>query len=646
MLTAVDLYCGCGGMSLGAELGCPELRVTYGADNDKNAITSFGVNHPEALADCIDASQISAARILESTGTDNVDLLLTGPSCQGVSTMGVFFSDDPRNLLMVHFARVLTEFKRLGKLPTSLVFENVPGLVYGKNINIVRELFQFLEEFGYTVAADVVSVASLGVPQLRYRFILHATLEDREILYPAAIYGDPGLEGALPSYVTVEEAISDLYDQPETEDGDRTAYAETANSAYQKMLRSVKGNIGNHWTSATQPLNVARIASVPQGGSWKDMPPKLLPKRFQNVRMTDYHTLYGRLHEGNPAYTISAAFGNVTSGCFTHPLHNRALTVREGARLQGFPDDYVLMGPKNSQYRQVGNAVPPLAMAALIRLWTTEVGSEVDAVKPRLTCSLMRSGRKLPVLAPRFRGRRTSQQHKKNGYGSGTFWPKGWGRQPQYLPRSEENYRKSSDPLRFRKADWRNERNGTRLDPFVADALMSREELESLDLSVSTLVLDPLEAMHQELDVPLANCSDAFFKSAALLVSLLLQSDRDVSVLTDFSYTASRLQAFIDRTKNKLRKNDPRLKKLSKTKLLTAISSCDDSVFNADQIIIFRPFAKWHFEHADLPPVIDSHRIATISREQLIIWDQRERENGGNFAGSVDMVFEPAETVG
>ena len=87
--------------------------------------------------------------------------------------------------------------------------------------------------------------------------------------------------------------------------------------------------------------------------------------------MTDYHTLYGRLHEHNPAYTISAEFGNVTSGCFTHPVHDRALTVREGCRIQGFPDSYQIMGPKNSQYRQVGNAVPPLAMAELMGFWET-----------------------------------------------------------------------------------------------------------------------------------------------------------------------------------------------------------------------------------------------------------------------------------
>ena len=304
-LHAIDLYCGCGGMSLGAEMGAPELKVVYGADHDANAMKTWAANHPDAVAECIDASQISPRRILDISGVDHIDYLLTGPSCQGVSTMGVFFSDDPRNLLMVHFARVLTEFKTLGKLPRNVVFENVPGLVYGKNVNIVRELFDFLAGLGYKVAADVVSVATLGVPQLRYRFILHATLDDKEILYPRPIYGDPGAESGLPAYVSVREAISDLYDMPEQE-GD-SPYLSGADSAYQKVLRAGCDAVANHWASSTQDLNLARIASIPQGGSWKDMPPDLMPERFQNVRMTDYHTLYGRLHEKNPAYTIAAA---------------------------------------------------------------------------------------------------------------------------------------------------------------------------------------------------------------------------------------------------------------------------------------------------------------------------------------------------
>jgi DNA-cytosine methyltransferase len=591
-LTAVDLYCGCGGMSLGAEMGAQNLRVAYGADHDANAIKTWAHNHPNATADCIDASQIGARRILDATGVDKIDFLLTGPSCQGVSTMGVFFSDDPRNLLMVHFARVLTEFKQLNKLPSNLVFENVPGLVYGKNVNIVRELFEFLQNLGYRVAADVVAIASLGVPQLRYRFVLHATLEDREILYPKPLYGDPGLDSDLAPYVTVFEAISDLYSMPLN--GGEMSYLSEPSSPYQGLLRSSLGEVANHWASDTQDLNLERITSIPQGGSWKDLPEDLMPPRFQKVRMTDYHTLYGRLHERNPAYTISAAFGNVTSGCFTHPIHHRALTVREGARMQGFPDAYRILGPKNSQYRQVGNAVPPLAMAALIRGWTDESVSPDQLTKPRITPELIRSGRKLPVLAPRFRGRTTDQGGVKAGYGSGTFWPKGWGPQPTYLPKTEENYRKSVEPLRFRKTDWRNKRNGWLLDPHVMFALGALKS-DPLEFG-ETIVVEPKAVIHEEDFENKANCADVFFQSAGVVARIILSENSPVIVLTDFTYTASRLQAFLERMKI-LAANTPYAKRLEKVRVTSSYNDEGVQHSKRERLIAFFPFAKLYVEN-------------------------------------------------
>ena len=583
MRTAIDLYCGCGGMSLGAEMGDPSLRTVYGADHDPHAIATFKANHPSAIADCIDASQIDAARILRDTDIDHVDYLLTGPSCQGVSTMGVFFSDDPRNLLMVHFARVLNDFSRLGKLPTNVVFENVPGLVYGKNINIVRDLFAFLSSLGYTVAADVVSVASLGVPQLRYRFFLHATLEDRPIVYPHPAFGDHGINADLPPYVSVKDALSDLYSLETTPDGCPTTYPSLPKSAYQQVLRNDAGMVSGHWAASTQTLNVQRIASVPQGGSWKDIPAKLLPDRFHQVRMTDYSTLYGRLHEDNPAYTISAAFGNVTSGCYTHPLQDRALTVREGARLQGFPDAYSLSGPKNSQYRQVGNAVPPLAMAALMRIWTADSSINADTRSPALTEDFIRSGKKPPVLAPRFRGRRSSQQHKKSGYGSGTFWPKGWGKAPHYLPALDQNYRKSEEPLRFRKTEWRQKRDGTYLDSYVR---MAEETTVALpEIGNRALILLPHQVLpSDEIAEAPTNCSDAFLKHASALAVLLRTLGSDACVATDFAYTASRLTSFLARCRGRA------IRKTAAITIVSRDSAHEVDVSTLGTLIVFRPF--------------------------------------------------------
>ncbi len=596
-------------------MGATNLEVAYGADFDANAMRTWSINHPNAVADCIDASQIDARRILESTDLDNIDYLLTGPSCQGVSTMGVFFSDDPRNLLMVHFARVLTEFKGLGKLPRNIVFENVPGLVYGKNVSIVRELFEFLSALGYRVAADVVSVAALGVPQLRYRFILHATLDDREILFPKAIFGDPGTQSELRGYITVREAISDLYSLPE--DDEFRTYPTDAECEYQKIMRADSDGVANHWASSTQSLNLSRIACVPQGGSWKDLPKGLMPERFQTVRMTDYHTLYGRLHEENPAYTIAAAFGNVTSGCYTHPLHNRALTVREGARLQGFPDAYRFHGPKNSQYRQVGNAVPPLAMAALMRVWTnSRVGREGLAM-PRITHEALRTGRSLPVLAPRFRGRATDQSMTRSGYGSGTFWPRGWGEQPKFLPKQSSNYRKSTEPLRFRKSEWRARRNEEFLDPFITNALGLLRQGSLVDLSGTSLFLfEPKSSIRQEDLDSIADCAQVFFNSAAFLASCVLACERPITIVTDFSYTSSRLSAFFRRLADTA---GTRTRSKAQQIQVRASYSCVDSIPpKSEKLVAFYPFAKISADLGRPREPIDGQLVYRIGRARLL----------------------------
>jgi DNA (cytosine-5)-methyltransferase 1 len=630
MRTAIDLYCGCGGMSLGAEMGDPSLKTVYGADHDAHAMATFARNHPSAVADCIDASQISAKRILKQTGVDHIDYLLTGPSCQGVSTMGVFFSDDPRNLLMVHFARVLNEFKKLRKLPTNIVFENVPGLVYGKNVNIVRDLFAFLESLGYAVAADVVSVASLGVPQLRYRFFLHATLEERPIVYPQPVFADPGVNESLPRYVNVRDALSDLYSAPLSPDGSSVKYGRGKVSEYQRLLRSATGHVCNHWVADTQSVNRQRIASVPQGGSWKDIPASLLPARFHQVRMTDYHTLYGRLHEDNPAYTISAAFGNVTSGCYTHPLQDRALSVREGARLQGFPDDYELLGPKNSQYRQVGNAVPPLAMAALMRIWTADSKVHAATMPPRITASFIQSGKRLPVLAPRFRGRISSQAHAKTGYGSGTFWPKGWGKSPKFLPMGDRNYRKSSEPLKFRKTAWRKKRDESYLDPYVRIAADMR--LDNAKLQGRVFVLEPSQLLSEdETRTTTRNCSDQFLQSAAIAAALIARLPAPACVLTDFKYTASRLKSFLRRCRGKA------LPAKSTVDVFAGRETAGIDIPSVEGILVFRPFVPLVTTKGRRVRVAEGHGLRILTQRELLDSLRKEREDEWDRNGDPSM---------
>ncbi|MER0238940.1 DNA cytosine methyltransferase [Fulvimarina sp. MAC8] len=461
-MQAIDLYSGCGGMSAGAQMAIPGLEIRWALDIDRYATATFKKRHPKAIVETRNVAEVSAASIIETAKLTAIDWFFAGPTCQAVSTMGIFHEGDPRNALFVHFARLLDGFIERGVKPKNILLENVPGIVYGNNLAIVRELFQFLSKRGYNVAADVVCFADYGLPQLRNRFILIATVTDDPITFPAPTFSNEESSG-LPPYRTVKDALSDLYGRNPTDDPrDSLTYPSPAANDYQAELRDRKRKLRNHLCSQITPLNVARIATVPQGGSWKDIPADLLPERFQRVRMTDYATLYGRLHEEAPAYTISAGFANITSGCFTHPLRDGSLSVREGARLQGFPDDFVFHGPRTAQYRQVGNAVPPYGFAAIVRHLIG--GSEGRT--PRLTIDTINENRRFPKAVRRFTGRRTESELGKNGYGGGTYWPKGWGPEIEREIVSKNGHRRDATiPLRYARSERRAARDSVALAP-------------------------------------------------------------------------------------------------------------------------------------------------------------------------------------
>ncbi|MEM8776959.1 MAG: DNA cytosine methyltransferase [Pseudomonadota bacterium] len=456
MKTAIDLFCGSGGMSVGAKMALPDLSVRYALDIDKHATRTFKAAHPEAYVDCADVATVSAEDIVKYGSLTKIDYLFAGPTCQAVSTMGSFNVLDKRNHLFFHFARLLRGLITLNRPPETVIMENVPGILYGShNKRIVRDIFGLLESEGYGVFADVLNLAELGLPQLRHRFFLVARWKSNgRKSFPKAKFIDAD-EGKLPRYLTVEAAISDLHDLPPQHDGEATAVSCGASTEYQKLLRGKSTIIHNHWSAETSEQNIQRIASIPEGGNWKDIPCGLLPERLRRVRMTDYATVYGRLHWDNPAYTVSASFSNPTSGCFIHPTHDRVLTVREGARLQGFPDDVQFLGPRLSQYRQVGNAVPPYAMAQLINYLVDENSSE--GTPALLDPEVLRSDKKLPPMTSRFRTRRSASKSGRQGYGGSTFWPVGWGPAPESLPDHTTQYHREPAEIerqrRYRRRD-------------------------------------------------------------------------------------------------------------------------------------------------------------------------------------------------
>ncbi len=429
-LRAVDLYAGCGGLSAGLEDA--GFHVAYALDWDKHACATHEHNFPETIVECRDVREVTGQHI-ESVAGKHIELVAGGPNCQGVSERGLRNPDDPRNFMFPEFVRLVSELR-----PRFFLMENVPGLAHRHNFHILQNIFSAFGTLQYRCAADVLLAADYGVPQLRYRFFMVGTLDpDVELSLPAPTHhGAANGELFARRYVPVWDAIGDLPDVgAERQDDVPLPYESLPQTDYQRFAREGSTEVHNHICSATEKINLDRAQFIPEGGNWKDIPAKFLPPRFFTCRMTDHSTTYARLRRDQPSFTITSLFGNITSGAFTHPLRNRALTIREGARLQSFRDRFRFMGPRNSQYRQIGNAVPTLLGQAVGRhILRMSAGEKVASIRPRITDACLSDKRywqSLPVLTPRF----------SSLFGTGTRWPIGWGPEPKdYATMLDNNY--------------------------------------------------------------------------------------------------------------------------------------------------------------------------------------------------------------
>jgi DNA (cytosine-5)-methyltransferase 1 len=396
-LRGLDLFAGAGGLSCGFEWAGG--TVVGGVEIDRYAAATFAANHPQATVWTEDIRSLTPRQISREIGP--IDVLMGGPMCQGVSQRGPRDPHDERNFAFWEYIDFVRELR-----PPYFVMENVPALASDvHNRELAIAVFEEIESLGYNISADVVLAAWLGVPQLRYRLIVMGALDGLPAFPQDVARGIGGLLGES-DFLTVSEAIMDL---PPVEAGggsDAVSYPRPSERPpkYAAMLRKGAKTLFNHWSADTDEVNLRRIRFVPEGGNWHDIPVKYLPARFQHVRPSDHTTTYRRLDRDHPAHVITTECGNVTSGAFTHPTQHRAITVREAARLQSFPDRFRFVGPRGSQYRQVGNAVPPLIAKGIFE---SLLGlAQPSSFHGRLSAAVLRqsTGKRLPfVLAPRYR---------------------------------------------------------------------------------------------------------------------------------------------------------------------------------------------------------------------------------------------------
>lgn len=389
-LRAIDLFCGAGGLSEGfREAG---YEIGFALDMDQDSCATYAKNHPDTHVECASIIDFSPEKIRELAG-GTVDVVLGGPSCQSFSTHGRrtrwVGEGDERNDLWEHMFKVVRHLK-----PKAFLLENVPGMLYFKQGSFGDKILRKFTEEGYAVHKEILLAANWGVPQRRRRLFIVGLLGGTPFEFPdpthlggwrrdsLEMWERKREERGLLEHLTVWDAIGDL---PELGDnqGPIKQYAlkaeDVPKTSIARRLRKGSRVLQDHEVSLMSTDTSDLIAHVPSGGTWRDIPPHLLPDRYRGMRRTDSTNLLGRLNADLPAYTITTQFNNVTTGCFTHPTENRSLSVREGARIQTFPDTYQFVGSLGSRCRQIGNAVPPLLAHVLAHSIAVQVGGVAAA---------------------------------------------------------------------------------------------------------------------------------------------------------------------------------------------------------------------------------------------------------------------------
>lgn len=329
MLNVLDLFCGCGGLSLGFEKA--GFNVLLGIDSWQDAITTFNYNHKKSKGLCEDLSKLNPQDIELDLNGNKIDIIIGGPPCQGFSVAGKRIIDDERNKLYKNFVRFVDYFK-----PKAFMMENVPNILsIGKGI-IRESIIGDFYSLGYKVVYKILNASDYGVPQNRRRAVFIGFKNGRIFHFP---------NPTVKYKITSKEAISDL---PDFTVADGDSYPNNPRSDYQKLMRANASGLYNHRVSIHTEQTKRIIALVPDGGNYKD-----LPLELQSTRKV--HIAWTRLDSNKPSFTIDCGHNH-----HFHYEFNRVPTVRESARIQSFPDDFIFWGKLGSQLKQVGNAVPPL----------------------------------------------------------------------------------------------------------------------------------------------------------------------------------------------------------------------------------------------------------------------------------------------
>ena len=360
--TSIDLFSGCGGMTLGFKNA--GVHSIFASDIDENCELTFTHNFPGTPFLRKDITTITKEEVDALTNGETPDIIIGGPPCQGFSLANKrrnTIKDDPRNKLFYQFVKFIEWYQ-----PKVFVMENVKGLLSMKNGEVIKTIVEAFSKtgIGYTVDKQVLKASDYGVPQSRERVIIIGYRNDLNI--------KPSFPTPTGITVTVDEAISDLPLIHACEGAEVLEYTMAPQNSYQRMMRANSKQCKNHAAMKHTQRLIQRFHAIKAGQSLVDVweehgsVKRGDPSQKSEIKFSQNNQ---RVFGDRPAPTIAASF----QSNFIHPHLDRNFTAREGARLQSFPDSFEFMGMRTkmswekglSQYQQIGNAVPVLLAQAI-----------------------------------------------------------------------------------------------------------------------------------------------------------------------------------------------------------------------------------------------------------------------------------------
>lgn len=360
--TAVSLFCGAGGCSLGFKQAGYE--ILYANDKDSAAIETYKNNFPDTICSNKDINSLDFNVVLRDIGISagDLDILIGGPPCQGFSTAGTKFWDDPRNHLLRSYIKALEIL-----CPKWFVMENVEGLLTSNKGKYVYEAVKAFIDVGYSVRVEKIYSQEYGVPQRRKRVVIVGNRIGLDYKMPESTMKVSG-RIFRNSDVTVSHAIDTLPKAASSKFEKLSPVSYPPRDDFDVLLRGMAYEITDHYSPLIKGMQLERVSALKPGQAMKDLPDHLQHDSFKkraNRRVADGTPTekrggspsgLKRLIRKEPSLTITGA----STRDFIHPVEDRPLTIREAARIQTFPDDFVFCGNSSQKIQQVGNAIPPM----------------------------------------------------------------------------------------------------------------------------------------------------------------------------------------------------------------------------------------------------------------------------------------------